>query len=477
MFLGFCNSITIRRPHHKGEASRPPNSEHREQLKSVSCLSVCAHMLCPSALCGSNSFHADPQDSDVLMPILSFQLVPGELPPADASAQQPPRRTKRKLPQVRQPKRRPKTPPRCKCQPGATRCRASELEQEPYVTHVRVWREEWKRLTLKDRRDSLLAYFRELKPCGGQDTDAVPSSIMLRSADGRQAFAKKGRLAHQFLGLPCCYHGFLRHTRVTMWKARTQYARAETTYTHPGFKRHRPRTEEMESALLMLVELLRNSSPFKNTDPEAIPLPFSEKKVLWKMLLHRYEAARGSSPAGPSMAILFSKRPRLKTFYHVLRTCQALKKVRFHRVVAIGRCAKCCFLRWKCLSAIAPAERARWQDLAAKHQALQLAQKHTYATDRARAALDYPNTEIYMAFDGGSGYEFWLPHFSAKSAEAEQNMIIITALEKILPGNNDEKHRKAKKNPTNIANNKRTIANNLGKTYYYLMLPTDSFPR
>jgi hypothetical protein len=355
------------------------------------------------------------------MPLLSFQLLPGELPPADASVQKPARGAKRK--QDRQPKRRPKTPPRCKCQPGATRCRASELEEEPYATHVRVWREEWRRLTLKERRDSLLAYFRELEPAGVQQTEAVPSAHMLLSGDGRQAFAKRGPLAHKFLGVPCCYLGLLRHTKVRIWRARKQYAMRQTTYTHPGFKRHRPRTEEMESALLMLVELLRNSSPFRNPDPEAIPLPFSEKKVLWKMLLHRYEAARGSSPAGPSMAILFSKRPRLRTFYRVLRTCPELKKVRFHRVVAIGRCPKCSFLRWKCLSAIAPAEREAWQDIAAKHQALQLAQKQTYATDRARAAQDYPNTEIYMAFDGGSGYEFWLPHFSAKSAEAGQTMI------------------------------------------------------
>jgi hypothetical protein len=385
------------------------------------------------------------------MPILSFQLLPGELPPADASAQlppadasaqKPPRGTKRKQvrqprKQVRQPKRRPKILPRCKCKPGATRCRASELEHEPYVTHARVWREEWQRLTGKDRRNSLLAYFRELEPCGGQEIEAVPSSCMLLSGDGRQAFAKKGPLAHKFLGVPCCYLSFLRHTRVTMWRARQQYARGEMTYTHPGFKRHRPLTEEMESALLMLVELLRNSSPFRNADPDAIPLPFSEKKVLWKMLLHRYDATLGSSAAGPSMKILFSKRPHIKTFYRVLKTCPALKKVRFHRVVAIGRCAKCCFLRWKCLSAIAPAERAAWQDVAAKHQALQLAQKEVYATDRARAAKDYPNTEIYMAFDGGSGYEFWLPHFSAKSAEAGQTIIII-ALEMISPGNQEK---------------------------------------
>ena len=263
----------------------------------------------------------------------------------------------------------------------------------------------------------MLAYFRELEPLGGGHTEKLPGSDMNLAADGRQAFACRGPLAHRFLGVPCCYRGFQRHTRIYMWRTRKNYARGDTTYKHPGFQRHCPRTEEMQSALLMLVEFLRNSSPFQNPDPDKIPLPFSQKKVLWKMLLRRYEATQGSSPAGPSMCILFSRRPRLRTFYRVLRTCRALAKVRFHRVVKIGRCPKCCYLRWKCLSAIAPGERNAWQNVAAKHQELQLAQKHVYATDRARAAQDYPNTEIYMAFDGGSGHEFWLPHFSAKSDE------------------------------------------------------------
>ena len=48
----------------------------------------------------------------------------------------------------------------------------------------------------------------------------------------------------------------------------------------------------------------------------------------------------------------------------------------FHRVVDIGRCPKCCFLRYKCMSATSgTTERAEWQRLAAAHQSLQLQQK------------------------------------------------------------------------------------------------------
>ena len=55
--------------------------------------------------------------------------------------------------------------------------------------------------------------------------------------------------------------------------------------------------------------------------------------------------------------------------------------------------------------------------MAAAHQTLQLKQKRIYAVDRAKAAQDFPHTELYMGFDGGSGFEFWLPHLSANDME------------------------------------------------------------
>ena len=69
------------------------------------------------------------------------------------------------------------------------------------------------------------------------------------------------------------------------------------------------------------------------------------------------------------------------------------------------------------MSGISPAERALWQKVAARHQMLQLDQKKVYWADRAEAAADYPHTELYCAFDGGSGHEFWLPHLSPAAAE------------------------------------------------------------
>ena len=46
-----------------------------------------------------------------------------------------------------------------------------------------------------------------------------------------------------------------------------------------------------------------------------------------------------------------------------------------------------------------------------------------YVADRPRAALDFPNTELYLAFDGGSGFEFWLPHLSPHDIEGPHKLV------------------------------------------------------
>lgn len=96
---------------------------------------------------------------------------------------------------------------------------------------------------------------------------------------------------------------------------------------------------------------------------------------------------------------------------------EEFSKVKFHRVVEMGRCPTCTLLQYKCFSAKNPATREAWQRLAARHQWLQRAQKRTYALDRARAALDYPLRELYMGMDGGSGYDFVFPHLAAADIE------------------------------------------------------------
>ena len=100
-------------------------------------------------------------------------------------------------------------------------------------------------------------------------------------------------------------------------------------------------------------------------------MPFAEKIYLFRMILLDWETSQAAKTKLP----LFSKKPTYATFYKVL--CDPhFAKVRFHRTVDIGRCPKCCYLRYKCMSAAAgSSERAQWQRLAAAHQALQLEQK------------------------------------------------------------------------------------------------------
>ena len=72
--------------------------------------------------------------------------------------------------------------------------------------------------------------------------------------------------------------------------------------------------------------------------------------------------------------------------------------------------------RYMCLSCDETAK-ARWQSLFAEHQFLQRAQKREYATARVHVAMNYPSREAYLAMDGGSGFDFVLPHLSAADSE------------------------------------------------------------
>ncbi len=95
---------------------------------------------------------------------------------------------------------------------------------------------------------------------------------------------------------------------------------------------------------------------------------------MWEELLAPFRTQRRQgSLANPTTAVATGEHrltPRL-----VLKD-PSFAQLRFHRVVDIGRCSKCCFLRYKCTSAASgTTERQEWQRLAAAHQNLQLAQK------------------------------------------------------------------------------------------------------
>jgi hypothetical protein len=122
---------------------------------------------------------------------------------------------------------------------------------------------------------------------------------------------------------------------------------------------------------------MKNSSPFAHGDrghgPDVIMMPFSEKIFLFRMIMLDWESE--TSETAETRLPRFSSKPKYSTFYRVLNDPH-FSNLRFHRVVDIGRCPKCCYLRFKCMQASAGStERAEWQRLAAAHQALQLEQK------------------------------------------------------------------------------------------------------
>jgi hypothetical protein len=178
----------------------------------------------------------------------------------------------------------------------------------------------------------------------------------------------------------------------------------------------------MSGALWALIESIQERMPLKDVPHEHIIMPFHHQIMLFRMLQDWYN----ETLADPRRPPLLPCPPKLQTFKAVMQRRQ-FDNVKFHRHVEMARCPTCALLRYKCASA--PAEtRAAWQALAAKHQWLQRAQKEAYARDRALAAATFPNDELYMAFDGGSGTDYVFPHLSADDWEGPTKALISTTV-------------------------------------------------
>jgi hypothetical protein len=229
-----------------------------------------------------------------------------------------------------------------------------------------------------------------------------------------------------FLGVPVCMRAWRQLSQVNPWRVVKDARKGAEAYQHAGFRRPSVIEDQMHGAIWVAIRHFANSSPLApgtdghKRDPEEILMPFHEKVYLFRVLQlwHAQRATESAESAGSirqGPPALFSRPPKYRTFLKVLGRPE-FAKVKFHRVVSMARCPKCCFLRWKCMS-VPLEERGHWQQLAAAHQCLQLAQKRTYAADRAVAASDFPQSEVYMAMDGGSGAEFVLPHLAPHDTE------------------------------------------------------------
>ena len=92
---------------------------------------------------------------------------------------------------------------------------------------------------------------------------------------------------------------------------------------------------------------------------------------------------------------MFSSKPLYWEFRRAIRSPE-FKNVVVHRMVDIGRCAKCEYFKWKCSSS--PVDlKGVWQEALSQHHLLQIQQKRCYSDDRARAAATFPRSELYLA--------------------------------------------------------------------------------
>ena len=191
-----------------------------------------------------------------------------------------------------------------------------------------------------------------------------------------------------------------------------------TIPTETKAKEARVRTE-MIAAIWMIVQDLHRECPYTKLksagkDEREFHMPFHHKVALWRLVQRLWNDGEG-------LGKVFSSPPTYSSFRKAILLPE-FQKVVFHRVVDIGRCTKCEYFKWK-MSSVAADLKPVWQDAFARHHLLQRQQKRIYAADRARAALDFPSTELYLAMDCGSGHEFVMPHLSPADREGPNKAI------------------------------------------------------
>ena len=207
---------------------------------------------------------------------------------------------------------------------------------------------------------------------------------------------------YPFLGKQLCRKAFRTLTTVDPWRAKRAISQGKCVLLRKKYTRSRRRHDEMLGAIHSVAQDMHLQSPYAHAserDPLVLHVPFHHHVVMWRLILQMYESGKLS----------FIRTPTYSLFRKVLVLPDVRDKIRFHRIVEIGRCPKCKYFEWKC-SSVAPELRHVWQDAWSKHHVLQIAQKKCFVADRAKAMVDYPRTEMYMSMDCGSGQDFVLPH-------------------------------------------------------------------
>ena len=260
--------------------------------------------------------------------------------------------------------------------------------------------------------------------------DDAPEESRVCVLQGRDTLVlphDRQRLVHSFLGQNFCQRAFAALTGVN--PDRTAKIMKEGKVEVPKDTRptrRSPRRQQIVDMIWVAASDLHSQSPFaKDTRASCqreFHMPFHHKICLWRLALQlwKYRQDGGSTPSMQSQPSMQSP-PKYSLFRKVIVSPE-FKCIVFHRVVDIGRCPKCEYFKWKMASVAVPL-RGVWQDAFAKHHLLQIQQKRCYVADRARAAQDFPRTELYLAMDCGSGHEFVMPHLSARDREGPNKAI------------------------------------------------------
>ena len=313
-----------------------------------------------------------------------------------------------------------------------------------FVDKVAQWRKAWILSPAKLKRQAVYAHLRRSAASANKSTGSAAS---VESATEKGFAEKDGRLQlvltatspkihYSFLGEDCCSRAFRIFTGIGGLERHSKRIRqGAQTYDIASCKRAAPRRDELRNAMWYVIQALHHQSPYAkqaSNQNKTWYIPFHQKVCLWRLVLALYTGQSRSQPESAESvespgsipqprAAMFSKKPVYSVFRRLINS-KEFSSVRFHRLVDMGRCPKCQFFQYKCAS-VPLALRSVWQDALSKHHLLQIEQKRIYSADRAKAAAGFPNAEVYLAMDCGSGKEFVYPHLAAADREGPNKVL------------------------------------------------------
>ena len=266
-----------------------------------------------------------------------------------------------------------------------------------------AWRQAWEQTPQADQRHAL---FHQAKALEDNAESVMSVSSMAHAEEG---IIHSGTIAgrpglmvparrkcaagqYSFLNRKMCRRAFERLTGTSLYRAFKQLRLGHAEAPPKTSARVARRLDQMKAAIWVVLEHLSYDSPYgsRATQPEnfdkrelILRVPFHHKVCLWRLIdLASKSVPNIPLPSGSSYSCF--RRAML---------CPEFRLVRFHRIVDIGRCPKCCYLQYT-IAAVPRGLKSVWQTAFSKHHMLQLKQKQQYAKDRAIAAVDYPNTEM-----------------------------------------------------------------------------------